>query len=119
MGEAGSRIERAFKACRDARALGRNQVLGPLIHELRLDMATSIHDVLPDLHYLKAGSGDVAQLDHIIRIYKAGIERLIDTPELEVLYDYVERQLSVMSTLHANAERHIGPLVQRAIDGGR
>jgi hypothetical protein len=96
-----------------------------IARDLRIHSATNIDNVLPDLHYLLGGSGDIAQLDHLIRIYEAWLDRLVETPqkgtasELSDLCDHSQRQLIMMRMLHANAERHINPLVQKAIDGGR
>jgi hypothetical protein len=121
-------IEHTLGKCRDSRAnlqSGPPSVVTYLTRELRLVTATNIDGVLPDLHYLLAGSGDIAQLDAFTRIYKAWLDRTDEGPkmgtqsELKEICDYAERQLGMMSTLHAKAERHIGPLVQKAIDGGR
>jgi hypothetical protein len=61
----------------------------------------------------------------LTRIYKAWLDRTDEgmkmgaRSELKEICDYAERQLSVMSALHANEARHIGPLVEKAIDDGR
>jgi hypothetical protein len=106
--EAHYKIEIALRSCKDARAaFGPNIVPGTLIPALKLDMAANIHDVLPDLHYLRAGSADIAELDHLIRTYEAGLLRWINTSELEKLYDPAEWQLGVMSALQQKVARFI------------
>jgi hypothetical protein len=121
-------VEVTLTKCRNSRAnlpSGPPSVVTYLTRELRLVTATNIEGVLPDLHYLLAGSGDIAKLDAFVRIYKAWLDRTDEGPkvgtqsELEWIFDYAERQLNMMCTLHANAARHIDPLVQKAIDGGR
>lgn len=128
LGEVGVIIEETLKKCRDSRAnipSGPPEVVTYLARELKISTATNIDSVLPDLHYLLAGSGDIAQLDHFMRTYAAWLDRLSEGPktgvttELRGIYDYSERQLRTMSSLHANAERYIRPLVQGAIDGDR
>jgi hypothetical protein len=125
---AGANIEYALEKCRNSRAnipSGPPEVVIYLARELRIGTATNIDGVLPDLHYLLAGSGDIAQLEHFMRIYAAWLDSLSEGPktgtqsELTGIYDYSERQLIMMTMLHADAERHIRPLVQKAIDGGR
>jgi hypothetical protein len=126
--EVGVTIEETLKKCRDSRAnipSGPSEVVTYLTRELRMSAATNIDSVLPDLHYLLAGSGDIAQLDQLIRFYTAWLDGLNKgaktgtSSELQGIYDYAERQLSVMKTLHTNAERHVDPVVQKAISGGR
>jgi hypothetical protein len=128
LAEVGASIEHTLKKCRESRAnlpSGPPMVTSYLAREFGLGTATSIHGVLPDLHYLLAGSGDIAQLDHLIRIYEAWLDRLVERPmkgtpsELKDICDEAERQLIMMRMLHANAERHIRPLVQTAVEKGR
>jgi hypothetical protein len=129
--EVGARVERALTICRGYmdRPPSGGDALGPLIRfsagDLRVGTVTNIEGVLPDLHYLLAGSGDIAQLTHVIRMFEAWLSSLTEgrkrgtTNEQQELYEYSESQLMKMRILHANAERHISPLVQKAIDGGR
>jgi hypothetical protein len=125
LGEVGPGIEHALKKCRESRAniaKGPAAVVTYLIRELRIGTATNIDGVLPDLHYLLAGSSDIAQLDHLIRFYKAWLDHVDEgaktgtTSELQAFCDNTPRQLFMMSTLHANAERHVRPLIQKGID---
>ncbi len=93
----------------------------------------SVEGVLPDLHYLLNGSGDIAQLDHLIQTYEAFLERanagtihpetgegsMITGPQMLEFLRRAETQLDALRTLQANAEGHLALLVQKAIDGGR
>jgi hypothetical protein len=133
MGEAGIRIARALKVCKDAQTKikqGPPRIASELIPAMRLGMVSDIDSVLSDIHYFLRGSGDIAQLDHLIRAYEGWLDRLGSTRpgsfpipmaeySMREFYEYAERQLRAMSELQANAERHISPLVQGAIDGGR
>ena len=114
LSEVGTSVERALGECRDSRAnLSGSPAVADtyLTRGLRMNTATNIDDLLPDLHYLLAGSGDIAQLDQLIRSYKAwlvrdGVASKAGTPsELIKVCDDAERQLRMISTLHANAER--------------
>lgn len=135
MGEAGVRITRALASCQEAQAKAKEgppRLASELIPGLKLGIITNIEGVLPDLHYLAAGSGDVAQLDHFMHTYEAWLNRIYaeaTEPRAEVqmmagparreFYGRAERQLSALSMFNADAERHIRPLVEKAIDGGR
>jgi hypothetical protein len=98
----------------------------------RLGTLSGIESVLPELHYLSAGSGDIAQLDYLAKFFDGWLAReyaaatkpggstpMWARPTRRAFYRYAESQLNMMTTLHANAERHIGPLVQKAIEKGR
>jgi hypothetical protein len=119
LSEVGTSIDSALRKCRDSRAnlqSGQPQLYG--VHELRMGTATSIHGVLPDLHYLLEGSGDIAQLEHLMRIYEAwldrlNVERIMEGPQSQEINDQAERQLLLMRMLHANAERHIRLLIKK------
>jgi len=103
-----------------------------LIRELRLGVGSEIDAALPELHYLSAGSGDVAQLQYLARFFDAWLDReykAVTEPEpeqgpsmfwdLPEFYGYAEKQLTMMRTLHTDATRHIGALVEQAIAKGR
>ena len=77
---------------------------------------------MPDLHYLKNGSGDVAQLDFQIRYFEAFLEQLskpsrskLEQAELNAIHKNVGDQLWRMLALLSNAERHLGPLLDDAV----
>jgi len=131
LSEAGVRISRAFGACQAAQAKaasGPPRNIADLIPELRLNMVTNIEAVLPDLHHLESCSGDVAQLNHFMHTYEAWLSRLfaeatrpgeephmVAGPGRREFYSRAEVQLNAMSTLHANAERHLSAVVKVAI----
>jgi hypothetical protein len=134
--DAGVRLEMALRTCQDRQSKvssGPPRSLPVVIDELRLNMPSGIEAVLPDLHYLLLGSGDVAQLDHNARGYEAWLDgtlkintqpgggpSMIAAYSLRDIYTRAEKQLTAMKALHANAQRHIGPLIEQAIkrDGG-
>jgi hypothetical protein len=132
IGEAGARIDRALRTCQKNKLTPSPSTLaGYLIPDLKLGMVSRIDGVLPDLHYLASGSGDIAQLDHLMRAYEAGLDRWnvnagMEGPEVQEFYGHWERRLSELRALHANAERQIAPLVKQiaplvkeAIEKGR
>jgi len=131
--EAGIRINRSLTWCHEAQAKAGKGPMGAsdLIRGLKLGMVVSIEDVLPDLHYLLSGSGDVAQLDHFMQTYEAWLERshastiqpgvvsMFTGPHVSEFCSRAETQLSALGKLHANAEQHINPLINKAIASGR
>lgn len=87
---------------------------------LTLDVVVGIDDVMSDLHYLKAGTGDVAQLNYHVRFFNAFVamtkeRRDFSKSELSSFYDEVERHLKNMQGLHSNAERHLTPIIDAAV----
>jgi hypothetical protein len=128
IGEAGIRINRSLTRCHEVQAKAEKEQRLPsgLILRLKLAMVVSIEGVLPDLHYLRSGSGDIAQLNHFMQTYEAFLERshvgtthpetgggsMIAGSQLLEFCSRAEGQLNVLSTLHANADRHIRPLVK-------
>jgi hypothetical protein len=63
-----------------------NPVMPPLdpdlVNRMKLDATASIESAMSDLHYLKVGSGDVAQLDFFIRDFDAYLNKALRmTPE--------------------------------------
>jgi hypothetical protein len=135
IGEASIRINRSLTRCHEAQAEAAKErrLASNLIPRLGLGMAVSVEGVLPDLHYLLNGSGDIAQLDHLMQTYEAFLERahagtihpdtgegsMIAGPQMLEFLSRAETQLDALRTLQANAEGHLAPLVQKAIDGGR
>jgi len=93
-----------------------------LVQQWKLNVSTEIDGVMPDLHYLKNGSGDVAQLDFQIRYFEAFLEQLskpsrskLEQAELNAIHKNVGDQLWRMLALLSNAERHLGPLLDDAV----
>jgi hypothetical protein len=133
--EIGARIQVTLRTCQERQSKasqGPPRLASDLIPELRLGSVSEIDGLLPELHYLSAGSGDIAQLDYFAKFFDEWLAREYTAatkpgvsvpmwagPTRREFYSYAERQLKMMSTLHANAERRISPLVQTAIDGGR
>lgn len=135
IGDVGVRVAKALATCKDRLgkvSSGPPRALASVIDELRLGIPWGIDGVLSDLHYLSSGAGDVAQLDHIAHTYEAWLDGtlakntlpggapLLAPPSLRDFYRDAEAQLTALKALHANAERFIGPVLQRAIkkDGG-
>lgn len=131
--EIGGRIDLALQTCHaqlSKASQGPPRLVSDLIAELRLGMELGIEGVLPELHYLSSGSGDIAQLDYFTRFFDGWLDRTAITkpgqgpqmmagPSLREFYEYAERQLTMMKTLHTDAARHIAALVEQAIKKGR
>jgi hypothetical protein len=134
LADIGQRIKLALKECQAGRAdASRGGILSDVIAKLRLNMPSRIDGVLADLHYLLAGSGDIAQLDHLARGYEAWLDGTltvntkpggpsprIDETSLRDTYARAEGQLVAMNALLKNAVRHTGTIQDEAAkrDGG-
>jgi hypothetical protein len=103
-----------------------------IVRQWNLDLQIGIDDVMPDLHYLRAGSGAVAQLDYQISyfdaflqqwydksLFKATTASALNQQEMETIYKTVEHQLSLIRQLHADAKRHLDPILQAALAKSR
>jgi hypothetical protein len=101
-----------------------------IIQRWKLEISNGIEDVMPDLHYLRAGSGDIAQLAFLTRYFdtlldqahikslakaKAGSLIPYDDRECEDIYKNVGRQLELMRRLHFDADRRLAPVIDRAV----
>jgi hypothetical protein len=93
----------------------------------KIDMSVGIEGAMSDLHYLKNGAGDVAQLDYCIKYFAAhldgehtkSIEKTYKAEELDRIYKNIGEQLNNMRKLHANAERHVSSIIEAAIQKER
>jgi hypothetical protein len=89
--------------------------------KLKLEPSVGIESVMSELHYLKAGSGDVAQLDFFARFFDSYLDKtyaqspFTTTEELDTYHTSVERQLKNMLQLCANAQRHLAPIVEAGL----
>ena len=134
LGEIGGRIDMSFLRLQNL--LNTERTLQPLARigpELKLNMVGRIDDVMSDLHYLRAGSGDVAQLAYFANFFDAFVDNqtaiVIESVKppslgasksvLEEFYSAVENQLKNMKQLHTNATRHLSPLIDSAIQKER
>ena len=75
---------------------------------------------MSDLHYLRLGAGDIAQLDFHLRFFDAYLDManargLLPVGELAIFYSSVESQLANMRALHGSAERHLAPIIDAAV----
>ncbi len=94
-----------------------------LTEQLKLYVVADIKSVLSDLHYLYAGSGDVAQLDFHTRYFDAFLDQKavqyarkeFRKGEMAIFYDNIEGQLRLMRELAENALRHLNPIIDAAI----
>ena len=73
-----------------------------------LDASGRIENVISDLHYLKTGSGDVAQLDFFTRYFDAYLNRALrkmppkggySAEDLDVIYQHIAGLLKETQTL--------------------
>jgi hypothetical protein len=114
VGEVGSRVgERCqfyqkFKNTRDHSDENHPlQIRAPLKLGVRkLDEDCGIESVMSDLHYLKSGSRDIAQLDFRARLFDDYLDSKTDEAEL-LVDDSIEGRLRTLRELHASAERHL------------
>jgi hypothetical protein len=101
-----------------------------IVTQWKLNMASGIESVMSDLHYLERGAGDVAKLDFHVKDFDARLDGLnteslrrasLGTPtpynatDLDRIYKSVGDRLKDMRQLHANAERHLNPILAAAI----
>jgi hypothetical protein len=128
LADLGHRTKLALKECEVGRAnASLGGVLSDVISKLRLNMPSRIDGVLADLHYLLAGSGDIAQLEHLVRGYEAWLDGTltlntksggrsprIDETGLRDTYARAEGQLNAMNGLLKNAVRYTGPIQDQA-----
>jgi hypothetical protein len=101
-----------------------------IVQRWKLEVTSGIEDVMPDLHYLRAGSGDVAQLAFLTKNFDTFLEQAhlkslarvttgnptpYGEPQLEEIYNNVGQRLELMQQLHDDADRHVAPIVSRAV----
>jgi hypothetical protein len=79
---------------------------------LKLNVPGTIEDVMSDLHYLRTGSSDVAQLDYFIKEFDSYIDKAAGVIERVRLYPELEKRLMNLKQLCTNASRHIDPSIQ-------
>jgi hypothetical protein len=131
--EVGSRIKTRL-AIYDGLVWDRLPQPHQIVAQWKLNMAPGIESVMSDLHYLKRGAGDVAKLDFHVRDFDAYLDGLnteslrranLGTPiphnatDLDRIYKNVGDRLKDMRQLHANAERHLNPILAAAIERER
>ena len=128
LADTGVSLDIALRACDEGlktASSGPPRSLSSVVDGLRLRRARQIDGVLPDLHVLSAGSGDVAQLNHNIQGYEAWLDGVAPTPPgnsqslvseygLRDLLRRAKHQLTPMKKLYENAIRHIGPIIDEA-----
>ena len=134
LGEIGGRIDMSLLQLE--KLLNAEGVVQPLTGigpGLKLNMVGRIDDIMSDLHYLRAGSGDIAQLAYFANFFDAFIDNQITAtmaaakPQglggsksaLEESFSAVENQLKNMKQLHTNAVRRLSPLIDGAIQNER
>jgi hypothetical protein len=135
--EVGPQIERKSQLFNSLRTHNHEVMPQPtknLTDQFKLDVVASIENVLSELHYLQLGSGDVARLEYYVKYFDAYLDDLsaktlrkltLGTPtpynatDLDRIYKDVDDQLKRMQRLHANAERHLNPIIQATIERER
>jgi hypothetical protein len=101
-----------------------------IVAQWKLNIASGIESVMSDLHYLERGAGDVVKLDFHVKDFDTHLDGLnteslrrasLGTPipynatDLDRIYKSVGDRLKDMRQLHANAERHLNPILAAAI----
>jgi hypothetical protein len=131
LGEIGGRIDLSLMQLESLR--GTDRLLHPLERlGLKLNVVGRIDDTMSDLHYLRAGSADIAQLAYFANFFDAFVDNQTaaiiarsagslgaSQSDLTEFYSAVENQLKNMKQLHTNTERHISPLIDVAIEQER
>jgi hypothetical protein len=131
--DTGVSLDIALRACDEGlktASSGPPRSLSSVVDGLRLRRARQIDGVLPDLHVLLSGSGDVAQLNHQVQGYEAWLDGVSPAPPgdpqslvseygLRDLYGRAKYLLTPMKKLQGNALRHIGPIIDEAARRGR
>jgi hypothetical protein len=130
LSEVGSRITVKSEAYDSLVRDGKLPQPHQIVQEWKLEVISGVEDAMPDLHYLRAGSGDVAQLAFLVRYFDTFLEQARvkssarmttgnPTPygerELEEMYNNVRQQLELMRGLHASADLHLAPFVGRTV----
>jgi len=92
--------------------------------QLKLNMEVGIENVMSDLHYLKAGAGDVAQLNYYVQYFDALLDTAksresLSSDEWLSLHNTIKAVLKAMLELHANAQRHLVPIIKAAVEKER
>jgi hypothetical protein len=95
-----------------------------VVMQWKLDLSGGIESVMQDLHYLKSGAGDLAQIDFHVRYFDAYLDAVhvkglggvpYSAGEFGEIYKNIGDQLTHMRELHATAERHLNPIIDAAI----
>jgi hypothetical protein len=89
------------------------------LSKYKLSVSGEIDSVMSDLHYLRKGSADVAQLDAFSKEYDMLIDKAVINETQDGVHGELARHLENMKKLHANAARLLGPLVSDAVDNER
>jgi hypothetical protein len=130
LGEVGARLKLVSDWYDNYRKHNRKmlQTLEDITDRLKFNLNGRIDNVMPDLHYLKAGTGDIVQLDYFLGFFdnylhesnassfaKMSHGQSLSEAELAEFYDEVETYLKNLRQLYSNAERHLEPLIQGAV----
>jgi hypothetical protein len=89
------------------------------LSKYKLSVSGEIASVMSDLHYLRKGSADVAQLDAFSKEYDMLIDKAVINETQDGVHGELAKRLENMKRLHANAIRLLGPLVSDAVDNER
>jgi hypothetical protein len=89
---------------------------------IKMNVSRTIEDVMSDLHYLRKGSSDVAQLHSFIKEFDTYIDKIFkgavkDQPVSlnPIVRNEIERRLMNLKQLCADASRHLDPIIQDAV----
>ena len=91
--------------------------------QLKFNMVVVIDDVMSDLHYLKKGAGDIAQLDYFIKSHDALLDQAILISDQSIsslplveddIYTGVENHLRIIKQLFEAAQRLLTPILAAA-----
>jgi hypothetical protein len=119
LAEVASLITTKLEKCEELTLGGK--VWNPALREvdlsnlLKLNVSRRIEAIMSDLHYLRNGSADVAQLDSFIEEYDAYIDKALYRSQAEIFYTELDRRLMNLKQVCANAWRHLDPLIQDAV----
>lgn len=120
LGEVSARLQLVAAKFNHIQHLNKQAEPNAFADHLKLNPVIRIQDVLPDLHFLKNGSGDVVQLDCHIRFWDAWLDQVSDRHQWDAAqqaetFDNAAKQLANLQNLQRNAVRHIEPVINGGV----
>jgi hypothetical protein len=85
----------------------------------KLDVSGEIESVMSDLHYLRKGSADVAQLHYRSKEFDNLIDKALRDPKKPPIQHALLDRLKIMKELHGNAMRLLDPIMRDAVKNER
>lgn len=84
------------------------------LEEFKLNISGGIESVMSDLHHLRKGSADVAQLAYCVKEFDAFVDKAASKLEWAEFHTQLGRRLGVMKQLHTEAVGHLDAIISAA-----